>query len=131
MKQITVFLENKKGHLSSLVDAVSQTGSNMQALTIADTSTYGLVRILADNSEGVVLALKEAGFTATLTDVIAVCIGNEPGSLASALKVIESTEVNVEYMYCFEQGGQSSLVLKVHDAPCVQRALEDANFNVS
>lgn len=130
MQQITVFLENKAGHLSELVGAVSEAGANMQALTIADTSTYGLVRIIATDAERVVLALKEAGFAATLTDVLAVQMGNEPGSLAAALRTVEGANVNIEYLYCFANGGESFLVMKVHDAQAATAALESAQLTV-
>lgn len=130
MKQITVFLENKEGHLSDLVRTVSDSGANMRALTIADTSAYGLVRILASDADRAVAALDDAGYRATLTEVFAVRIGDEPGSLAQLLDIMSNADVNIEYAYCFDQKEGPIAVLKVRDIDAAKVALETSNLEV-
>lgn len=115
MNQVTVFLENKEGHLSDLVRTVSSSGANMKALTVADTSAYGLVRIIAQDSAKAILALEESGYRAALTKVLAVNISNDPGSLALLLDVLDDADVNIEYAYCFDQADRALAVLKVRE----------------
>ncbi len=127
--QITVFLENKEGHLADLVRTVAKAGVNMEALTVADTSAYGLVRIICGDPACALKALDEAGYRATLTKVIAVNVENVPGGLAKLLDVLDEQDVNIEYAYCFSHQSAGALdILKVRNANAAVKAIEDAGF---
>ncbi len=101
VKQISVFLENKSGRLANLTDVLGRAGINIRALSIADTSDFGILRLIVNKPEEAFKVLKEAGFTASLTDVIAVEVEDRPGGLAAVLRVLESSGINIEYLYAF------------------------------
>lgn len=101
IRQITVFLENHKGRLLALTRCMGEAGVNMYALTITETSDYGLVRIIADDPDTALSALEAGGFRATCTRVSAIEVPNRPGGLAELLDVLEEMNLNVEYGYCF------------------------------
>lgn len=131
VEQITVFLENKEGHLAEVVRTVAAAGVNMDALTVADTSAYGLVRIICDDPAAGKKALEEAGFRATLTKVVAVSVPNEPGGLARLLDVLDEKDVNIEYAYCFSFKGEGAVdILKVRNANAAVAAIEAAGFKL-
>lgn len=99
--QVTVFLENEKGRLASMCRTLAEAKINLSALTIADTASYGLARLVASEPAKAVEALVEAGYRAKLVDVSAVEIPNVPGSLAPLLEAFDAADVNLEYAYCF------------------------------
>jgi len=99
--QISIFLENKKGRLASATDAITKMGANLRALNIADTSDFGILRIIVDNPEAVCARLKEEGFMAKLTDVLAVNIDDKVGALNQILQIMDKNSINLEYLYVF------------------------------
>ena len=101
ISQLTVFLENEKGRLAAACRAVSDAGINMHALNLADTSDFGVVRMLTDTPEAAAEALREQGYRATVTPVLAVRVPNVPGGLAKLLEFMDEQDANVEYGYCF------------------------------
>jgi len=101
VKQISIFLENKQGHLLEVVDALAKAKVNIRALSIADTSEFGILRIIVPDPELAKKALKKGGFTFNENDVIAVGVSDTPGGLASALRVLAQGGINVEYLYAF------------------------------
>ncbi|MEZ0343324.1 MAG: ACT domain-containing protein [Caldimicrobium sp.] len=112
IKQISVFLENKKGRLYEALKALAQAGVNIRALSIADTSDFGILRMIVNNPELAKKALEEAGFTTKITNVIAVGVKDEPGGLAEVLKILYENDINVEYVYAFvEKSGEEALVV--------------------
>ena len=132
--QITVFLENSEGRLAALTRCLGDAGVNMSALTIAETSEYGLARLIVDDPEAVMKALSDGGFRATLTKVSAIEVPNEPGSLAKLLDVLDELNLNIEYGYCFSAGEDKAIdVFKINgDAKAAeaQFALEAAGFKL-
>jgi len=112
IKQISVFLENKKGRLYEALSALSKSGVNIRALSIADTSDFGILRMIVNKPEEAKKALEEAGFTTKITNVIAVGVKDEPGGLAGVLKILYENDINVEYVYAFvEKSGEEALVV--------------------
>ena len=101
VKQITVFLENSEGRLSALCRCLGDAGVSMKALTIAETSEYGLIRIIADDPQNCVKVLTDGGFHASLTDVTAIEVPNRAGGLADLLDKLADLDLNIEYGYCF------------------------------
>jgi len=129
--QVTVFLENDKGRLLALTRALAAAEINMQALTIAETSDYGLVRIVCDDPKKAVEALRAADFRAIVTEVLAVVVPNRPGGLAELLETFAKLDLNIEYGYCFGvEGGEAVDVLKVANPRQAYAALEAAGYKL-
>lgn len=134
IKQITVFLENDKGRLAALCRSVADAGVNMAALSIADTTDYGVVRIICSDAAGALAALEKAGYRAIITEVAAIAVPHRPGGLAELLEALDRLEVNIEYGYCFSHQDDSAVMaLKINDPAAAAEAvwtLEGAGFKV-
>ena len=129
--QITVFLENREGRLSALCRTLGDAGVNMSALTIAETSDYGLVRIICDDAAKAKETLDAAGFSNTCTKLIAVAVPNRPNGLAELLELLDELDGNIEYGYCFTAQGDNAVdVFKIGDPESVVETLERAGFTV-
>ncbi|MGE5529188.1 MAG: ACT domain-containing protein [Patescibacteria group bacterium] len=101
VKQISVFLENKSGRLAKVSRTLGDRRINIRALSIADTTDFGILRLIASDPEQALSALKEEGFTVSATEVIAVQVPDRPGGLADILGILEGAGINIEYMYAF------------------------------
>ena len=99
IKQVSVFVENKKGSLHEITDILAKANVDLRSMCIADTSDYGIVRMIADDAERAQKVLCEAGHTANIRTVTAFAVPDEPGGLAKALNLLESNGVNIEYLY--------------------------------
>ena len=123
VKQISVFLENAKGRLAEVTRTLSHEKINIRALSLADTSDFGVLRIIVDNPDRAVSALKARGFVAQVTEVIAVEVEDKPGGLAHILEVLDQDNVNVEYMYAYVEKSRDNAVVicKIDDR---ERALQ-------
>lgn len=131
LSQITVFLENEKGRLSAMCGVLAEAGVDMQALTIAETAEYGLIRLIVDKPEVAVAALQAADYRAISTKVVAVRLENKPGSLAELLAKLDEMAVNIEYGYCFSFKGEAAVdVFKVEDPEGAAVKLQAAGFDV-
>lgn len=130
IKQVTVFLENSEGRLSELAHAMGKAGVNMQALTIADTADYGVVRIICDDAVKAVEALNNNGFRAITTDVAAVEIPNRAGGMAELMDVLAEQNLNIEYGYCFSAGDRAVDVFKIKNVEAAAGAIEAAGFKM-
>lgn len=131
IRQVTVFLENDKGRLLALTRALADAGVNMQALTIAETSDYGLVRIVCDKPDQAVEALRAADFRAIVTHVLGVVVSNRPGGLLELLEIMKQLDMNIEYGYCFSAEDEEAVdVLKVADPERAAEALKAAGFRL-
>lgn len=130
--QLTVFLENSPGRLAGLTRALGDAGVNMRALMVADTAEFGVIRIICDRPETARAALEAAGFSVSVTNVIAVEMPDRPGGLAEVLETIGSVGANVEYAYCFvEPGGSAAIdVFRVEDPQTVSAALRAQGMRV-
>ncbi len=112
VKQISLFLENKCGRLVSVCQALGQENINIRALSIADTSDFGILRLIVDQPDYALSVLKQEGFMATETEVIAVEVTDQPGGLAEVLSYLEEAEINIEYLYSFvEKPARDALIL--------------------
>ncbi|MCX8031129.1 MAG: ACT domain-containing protein [Thermodesulfovibrionales bacterium] len=117
IKQISVFLENKRGRLLEATEALAKSGINIRALSIADTSEFGILRLIVADSEQAKHILEKNNFAVRENDVLAVAIPDVPGGLASVLKILNDKGLNVEYIYAFVQrsGEKAIVVLKVEN----------------
>lgn len=115
-KQLSVFIENKKGRLGEVLQVLKENQVNIQSLSLADTTEYGLLRLIVDKPEVGKEKLFAAGFSSMLTDVLIVDVPHSPGSLQTMLKLIADKEINVEYMYGLTiKGDVASIVMKTDD----------------
>jgi len=110
-EQISIFLENKAGRLSEVTGTLAQAGVNIRALSLADTTDFGVLRLIVDNNQKAEEALKEAGFTVRITHVVAVEVDDRPGGLHFILDVLTQAGINVEYMYAFVQQSGSNAIM--------------------
>ena len=115
IKQISVFVENKPGALYGLTGVLAQNGVDLRALSLAETSEFGIVRIIVDNLYQATTVLKDAGYVHSLTPVVGVAIPDVPGGLNKVLQVLTDAQVNVEYMYAFtsRESGTANVILRV------------------
>ena len=116
--QLSVFLENKKGRLQEICSLLGQNAINIRALTIAETESFGVLRIVVNDPEKAAGVLKENDITANITQVVAVEVPDKPGGLADVLRVISDNDLNVEYMYGFvEKSSDNALLVFRFDEP--------------
>lgn len=101
IKQISVFLENKSGRLVRVAQVLGDAGINIRGLSIADTSDFGILRLIVDRPEQAIEELKSKGVMATVTEVIAMEIPDTPGGLAKVLAYLDEAKINIEYLYSF------------------------------
>lgn len=99
--QLSVFLENKKGRLAEVTKILGDYNINIRALFIADTSDFGILRMIVDNPEEAIKILKDNQFTVRQNEVVAVEVPDRPGGIAKVLSVLDANDLNVEYLYCF------------------------------
>ena len=111
VKQISVFLENKKGRLAEVTRTLSQEKINIRALSLADTADFGVLRIIVDNPDRSLTILKAHGFVAQVTEVIAVEVEDRPGGLSRILEVLDQDNVNVEYMYAYVEKSRDNAIV--------------------
>ena len=131
MKQITVFLENSEGRLAALCRCMADADINMYALTIADTTDYGLARIICDKPEKAMEALRIGDFRAICTEVTAIAVENTPGGLAALLEKLDALGINIEYGYCFSINATRGInVLKIDAAEEAKAAIAEAGFTL-
>ena len=132
VKQLSVFLENKEGKLKKAVNAMSQAGVNIRALSIADSSKYGILRLIVSDNEAAIKALKEEKFTVKETDVIVVGVKDEPNGLNTMLEILEKESINVEYLYAFvsSKTDEAIVVVKIENYEDGVKALKDADANL-
>ena len=108
LNQISVFLENRAGRLDEVLETLKVNNINILSLSLADTSDYGLLRMIVSDSEKCKASLKEAGFSAHLTPVIAVKLSHQVGKLQSILNEIDKAGMNIEYMYALATGNNDA-----------------------
>ncbi|MBQ6173189.1 MAG: acetolactate synthase [Clostridia bacterium] len=117
VKQISVFLENKPGYLFSMTKVLAEHRIDMRAFSLAETSDFGIARLIVDDVLATATVLKEAGFVCSLTPVLAVAVPDVPGGLNQVLELLAADEVNVEYMYAFLSGQNAYMIFRVADVP--------------
>lgn len=132
IKQLTVFVPNKKGSIVSLTDILAKNDVNIRALSIAETKEFGILRLIVNNEAAATKILEENGYLIKTIDVVGVKIGDKPGALTSALDVLDKAEINVEYLYAFMARTEKHayVVLRVEDNNTAEAALEGAGFHM-
>jgi len=130
--QISIFLENRKGRLYDVCSLLGQNNVNIRALTIAETESFGVLRIVVDKSDLAIKLLRDNHFVANFTEVVAIEVPDKPGGLASILKVFADNDVNIEYMYGFVEkfSDKALLVMRFEDTDFAQQILAKHNIHV-
>ncbi|GAB7080415.1 ACT domain-containing protein [Megalodesulfovibrio paquesii] len=112
VEQISIFLENKAGRLAEVTRTLAESGINIRALSLADTSDFGILRLIVTDIEKAKTVLKDKGFTVGRTTVVAVEVADNPGGLNHILDLLSTEGVNVEYMYAFvQQSGKNAILI--------------------
>jgi len=132
LKQISIFLENRKGRLWKALNILSDANINIRALSIADTSEFGILRMIVPEPEVAKEILEEANFVVKVNDVIAVGVSDEPGGLETVLKLLNQSDINVEYLYAFveKKGKKAMVVIRTEDIDAGVNALEKGGITL-
>jgi len=132
VKQISVFLENKKGRLKKAVHALAKANINIRALSIADTSEFGILRLIVPEPEKAKKVLEENNFVVKINDVIAVEVPDKPGGLDSILGILTEADMNVEYIYAFveKKGEKALVVIRTEDIESGIKVLREAKVPI-
>ena len=129
LEQLSVFMENKVSRLNEVLLQLKTSKVNVLSLSLADTSEFGVLRLIVDNPEEGRKVLKENGFSARLTKVLAIKLPNEVGTLQSVLEVLGKAGMNVEYMYVLANAKEfSGMILKTGDPEAAAKVLADAGI---
>ncbi len=126
LKQISIFLENKKGRLWKALSILRDADINIRALSIADTSEFGILRLIVPDPQKAKSALEDGNFVVKMNEVIAVEVHDEPGGLDQILEILNKVDINVEYIYAFveKKGEKAIVVLRTEDIDAGIKALE-------
>ncbi|MHB1453695.1 MAG: ACT domain-containing protein [Saccharofermentanales bacterium] len=132
VKQISVFLENKSGRLAEVTKTLSANKIDIRALYIADTTEYGILRMIVDKPDAALDLLKKSGFTVSTTNVIAIAVEDTPGTLDNALEILSMNKISVEYLYAFvgRKSTDAIVVIRVEDPETAIMALEADKIRV-
>lgn len=131
-KQLSVFLENKAGRLAMVTRVLGEAGINIRALSIADTSDFGILRIIVNDPPKAYAILKDAGFTVSETEVIGVRVKDIPGGLAAVLEKMSDANLNIEYMYAFLGTSETDalVIFKIEDNKKARIAFKESGIQV-
>lgn len=128
IKQLSVFIENREGRLEQVTEILKNNEINITSLSLADTSEYGMLRLIVSDPSKGKKVLKEAGFSTKLTDVLAVRLPHKIGMLHELLKTIGS--VNIEYMYALATNDNAAMILKISNNELAINALKNEGFEI-
>ena len=128
--QLSVFLENRAGKLADITNQLAEAGIDIEALTIADTAEFGVARLIVDSPKKALSVLKLGGFVGSLTQVIAIRMKNEPGSLARIANMLADAEISVEYLYACvaREEGSAFVILRVENIEAAVALLEAGGY---
>ncbi|MEI8206928.1 MAG: ACT domain-containing protein [Kiritimatiellales bacterium] len=132
LKQLSVFLENRPGHLSRVCEVLAEAGINIVTMTLADTREFGILRLIVREWQRAKEVLEAAGFAVNTTDVMAIEVTDEPGGLEKILKVAEAGGLSVEYMYAFacKQKKNALIVIRFDNIERASAVLESAGIGI-
>lgn len=128
IKQLSVFLENKSGRLNEILDILGEANIRIVAATVADTTEYGILRLITSDSDKAVKALKDANVSANISDVIALKCDSLAGTFAAELKKLAKESISIEYMYCFAVGHDAYFVIRTNNREAALEAIKKHNM---
>ena len=132
IQQLSIFVENKSGRLAEITEALAQSDIDIRAMSVADTSDFGILRLIVDKPEEAVVAFREAGMTVSLTSVIAIGVHDKPGEFAKAVRLLAGNDIDVEYIYAFisREKGKAFVILRVNDEDRAIDLLSKSGFTL-
>ena len=132
IKQLTVFVQNRKGTIVSVTDILAKNNINIRALSVAETNDFGILRLIVNDEDKAEKVLEEQGYLIKVVDVVGVKIGDAPGKLTAALGVLDKADINVEYLYAFMARTEKHayVVLRVENNSDAEEILEKAGFHL-
>lgn len=132
VRQVSVFLENKSGRLAEVTRRLREHQIDIRALYIADTTEYGILRMIVDRPEDALRVLADNGFTVSSTSVIAIAVADEPGRLDEALETLSESGISVEYLYAYvgRASADAVVVMRVEDPDLALDRLEEVGVRV-
>ncbi len=132
IKQLSIFVENKRGRLAEITKAIADADVDIRALSIADTTDFGILRLIVNKPDEAAAALKERGITVSVTNVIAVGIDDKPGAFAVPMQILADNEIDVEYMYAFitRKSEKAYVILRVADNDAAAKVLADEGVEI-
>ena len=130
IRQISIFLENKPGQLSAICRTLADADINIATLSLADTSDFGIVRMIVDDHEKAKSVLADKGHVVNVREVVAVCVPDRPGGMAEVMAALDKSGANVEYSYAFafHKGEKAVLVFRFSDNAKAEKALAESGF---
>ena len=132
IRQVSVFIENRKGALADALRALSDADIGLRALSIADTSDFGILRLITDNNRKAAYVLSEAGYICSATDIVAACADDKPGGMVSILSILSDAGIDVEYVYAFvaQTRHHAWVAMRVADNEAAERVLRGAGITL-
>lgn len=126
LDQISIFLENKPGRLAAVMKVLKDAGTDLRAFTIADTTDFGIVRIIAADTDKALKALKDNDFTATANKILGVTIPDHPGELYKIIEMLQETNVNIEYSYSFmgSRPNEADIAIRTQNNEAAEQVLK-------
>jgi len=130
LKQLSVFLENRPGRITQVTKVLDEIGVNISAFSIADTSDFGILRMIVDNIDVALEALKAHGFSVRTTQVVALVVPHQPGGMHQALEHVDKAGIEIEYMYAFAYNSKAAVVIKADDTEKLVKILSESGYQV-
>ena len=132
VKQLSIFMENRAGRMAEIARQLGEARINIRALSLADTSDFGILRLIVNDVDKAMKILKDSGHTVSLTEVVAVEVPDSPGGLASVLEPLRAGGVNVEYMYAFVEKAtdKAVVIFRFEDIDAAVKVLAKAKISV-
>ena len=131
-RQVSVFIENKKGHLAALTNAIKNEDIDIRAISVFDTNEFGILRLVVDDPEKALAAIRKAGYAAKISDVLAAEIADRPGALNEIFTLFDEADINIEYIYSFimKEDVRPLIILKVDRLDEASKLLSDHGIRI-
>ncbi|MCQ2970382.1 ACT domain protein [Methanobrevibacter gottschalkii] len=132
VKQISVFVENKEGRIKKAINTLAEENINIRALSIADTTKYGILRLIVSDNEKAIAALEKDGFIVKENEVILLAVPDKPNGLNSTLAIFDEKGINLEYLYAFVSSKTDAaiVVMRLENMEKAIEALQDSNVKI-
>ena len=130
--QISVFIENKEGRIKKAIDTLANAGVNIRALSVGDTTKYGILRLIVSDNETATKSLENDGFIVKESEVVVVAVPDKPNGLNSTLSILDDADINLEYIYAFvgNEPGEGVVAMKVEDTAKARDVFEKNNIKI-
>lgn len=132
VKQISIFVENKEGRIKKAIDTLANAGVNIRALSVGDTTKYGILRLIVSDNEKAIKSLEDDGFIVKESEVIVIAVPDQPNGLNSTLAILDDANINLEYIYAFVSSNpdEAIVAMKVEDTKKAIGVFEKSNAKI-